>query len=309
MRASTRSTDTLNTLWPKLASVGAREYNEGRPLMNPIQAFFQNYHTDVVGQNLFNQLIIQGVIITLLLSVLSQITGTVIGLVLYFMRRSRFAPLAWIANAYIWFFRGTPLLVQILFIYIAMPLMYIARPLRATDIFTSIGFVGILTDSFVAGFIAFSLNEGAYMAEIVRAGIDSIDPGQMEAAKTLGMTYWLGMRRIVLPQAMRVILPPLGNEFNSMLKTTSLVSTIAVYDLLGAAEAIGSPIFRSLELLTVACFWYLVLTSLWAFVQSALERHYNASTRDPGAGKSLWARFISHETFALPRRVFGAEVK
>jgi len=161
-----------------------------------------------------------------------------------------------------------------------------------------------LTDSFVAGYLAFSLNEGAYMAEIVRAGIDSIDPGQMEAAKTLGMTYWLGMRRIVLPQAMRVILPPLGNEFNSMLKTTSLVSVISLYDLLGAAEAIGSPLFLSLELLTVACIWYLALTTLWTIAQYALERRFNASTRDPGSGKSVWSQLLSmNNLFPFYRRV------
>ncbi len=268
--------------------------------MNPIQSFLRSYDGAAVTHNLFAHLIVQGVIITVILSVLSQFAGVVIGLVLYFMRRARFQPIRWVANAYIWFFRGTPLLVQILFVYLAMPYLSLARPLRAADVFTSLGFTGIYTDSFVAGLLAFSLNEGAYMAEIVRAGIDSIDPGQMEAAKTLGMTYWLGMRRIVLPQAMRVILPPLGNEFNSMLKTTSLVSVISLYDLLGAAEAIGSPQFRTLELLTVACLWYLLLTTLWTFVQSALERRFSASSRDPGAGKVNWSRFV------LPDRLFRA---
>lgn len=266
--------------------------------MNPIQAFLHAYSGTVVVDNVFAALIVQGVIITIVLSVLSQTLGTVIGLVLYFMRRARFQPIRWVANAYIWFFRGTPLLVQILFVYLAMPVFGVARPLRAADIFTAIGFNGIYTDSFIAGLIAFSLNEGAYMAEIVRAGIDSIDPGQMEAAKSLGMTYWQGMRRIVLPQAMRVILPPLGNEFNSMLKTTSLVSVISLYDLLGAAEAIGSPIFRTLELLTVACLWYLLMTSIWTIIQSALERRFSASTREPGGGKFNWS------LFALPDRLF-----
>ncbi len=274
--------------------------------MNPQDCAGVAYCGYYVFHNIFNPLIIQGVIITVLLSVTSQVTGALIGLVLYFMRRAAFKPVGWIANVYIWFFRGTPLLVQILFVYLAMPILHLARPLRAADIFTPLGFVGILTDSFIAGYIAFSLNEGAYMAEIVRAGIDSIDPGQMEAAKTLGMTYWLGMRRIVLPQAMRVILPPLGNEFNSMLKTTSLVSVISLYDLLGAAEAIGSPIFRTLELLTVACIWYLVLTTIWAFIQSALERRFSASLRDPGAPKSVWRRIFSGETLLFPRRVVVA---
>lgn len=267
--------------------------------MNPIQSFLRSYDGAAVTHNLFAQLIVQGVIITVILSVLSQLTGVIIGLILYFLRRSRFLPLRWLANFYIWFFRGTPLLVQILFVYLAMPYLGIARPLRAADVFTPLGFVGILTDAFVAGYLAFSLNEGAYMAEIVRAGIDSIDLGQMEAARSLGMTYWIGMRRIVLPQAMRVILPPLGNEFNSMLKTTSLVSIIGLYDLLGAAEAIGSPVFRSLELLTVACIWYLLLTTLWGFVQMWLERRFSASTREPSdKGKINWSLYV------IPDRLF-----
>lgn len=266
--------------------------------MNPIQSFLKIYSGKFVLDHVFAPLIVQGFIITIVLSVMSQFLGTVIGLILYFMRRTKFAPIRWVANAYIWFFRGTPLLVQILFVYLAMPYLSLARPLRAADIFTAMGFTGIYTDSFIAGLIAFSFNEGAYMAEIVRAGIDSIDPGQMEAAKSLGMTYWLGMRRIVLPQAMRVILPPLGNEFNSMLKTTSLVSVISLYDLLGAAEAIGSPVFRTLEMLTVACMWYLLLTTIWTVIQSMLERRFSASTRDPGARKINWS------LYAIPDRLF-----
>ena len=157
------------------------------------------------------------------------------------MRRARFKPVSWIADAYIWLFRGTPLLVQVIAVYLATSYLGVARPLQASNVFSVIGFdpsgYGGALRPFVAGFLALALNEGAYMAEIVRAGIDSIEAGQMEAAKSLGMTYWLGMRRIVLPQAMRVILPPLGNEFNSMLKNTSLASVISLYDLLGAAQA------------------------------------------------------------------------
>ncbi|HEY7974802.1 MAG TPA: amino acid ABC transporter permease [Ktedonobacterales bacterium] len=268
--------------------------------MNPIQSFLRSYDGAAVTHNVFSSLILQGVVITIVLAVLAQLTGTILGLIVYFMRRARFRPLGWVAEVYIWFFRGTPLLVQILFVYLAMPYLSLARPLRNADIFSVFGFSGVYTDSFVAGFLALALNEGAYMAEIVRAGIDSIDPGQMEAAKTLGMTYWLGMRRIVLPQAMRVILPPLGNEFNGMLKNTSLVSVISLYDLLGAAEAIGSPTFRTLELLTVACIWYLLMTTVWTIIQSWLERRFNASTRDPGSGKSVWDLLLSRDTYAWP---------
>lgn len=274
--------------------------------MNPIQIFLKTYDYHAVVKNWHAPLIIQGLVITIMLAVLAQLIGVLIGLLLYFMRRARLAPMRWFAEGYIWLFRGTPLFVQVLFAYLLLPELGLARPLRAADFFTSLGFQNILTDAFIAGLAALALNEGAYMAEIVRAGIDSIDPGQMEAAKSLGMTYWLGMRRIVLPQAMRVIIPPLGNEFNSMIKSTSLVSAISLYDLLGAAEAIGSPSFRTLELLTVAVFWYLILTTIWTFCQIWLERKFSASTRDPGAPKSIFARVFTGVT-TWPRRGVAEE--
>lgn len=276
--------------------------------MNPIQAFLKNYHGAAVLQYWHAPIIIQGIIITVVLAILAQSAGALIGLILYFMRRIRFKPIGWMAEAYIWFFRGTPLYVQIIAIYLSTGYLNLARPLQSSTIFVTLGFnptgYGGALRPFIAGFLALALNEGAYMAEIVRAGIDSIDAGQMEAAKSLGMTYWKGMRRIVLPQAMRVILPPLGNEFNSMLKNTSLVSYISLYELFGAAEAIGSPSFLTLELLTVAIFWYLVMTTVWTFIQAALERRFNASNLDVGgSGKSLWARLLTPENlFPVMRR-------
>lgn len=277
--------------------------------MNPIQAFLKNYNGAAVLKYWHAPLIIQGIVITVVLAILAQLTGAIIGLVLYFMRRARFKPIGWVANAYIWLFRGTPLLVQVLVVYLATSYLNIARPLQAADVFPALGFdtsgYAAALRPFVAGFLALALNEGAYMAEIVRAGIDSIDAGQMEAAKSLGMTYWKGMRRIVLPQAMRVILPPLGNEFNSMLKNTSLVSVISLYDLLGAAQAIGSPSFLTLELLTIASFWYLMMTSVWTIIQASLERRFNASNLEPGGSgeKSIWSRLLSPEAlFPIMRR-------
>jgi len=260
--------------------------------VNPLQHFLSTFDFHAISSNIFAPLILKGVVITLFLSIIAQFFGVVIGLMLYFMRRARWRPVAWIAEFYIWLFRGTPQLVQILFLYTALPYLNLAVPLRSIDPFTPLGFYGVFMDSIVAALIALSLNEGAYMAEIVRAGIDSIDVGQMEAAKSLGMTYWLGMRRIVLPQAMRIIIPPLGNEFNNMLKTTSLVSVISLYDLLGAAEAIGRYGFRSLELLVVASLWYLAMTTVWGFVQSWLERRFSQSTREPGAREPIWKRLL-----------------
>ncbi len=251
--------------------------------MNALVAFFQHFDTHLALTSLIAPLVLQGLVITIVLAVISQFLGTLIGLILYFMRRASFRPIRWLAEAYIWFYRGTPVLVQILFLYLALPYLSLARPLRNITIFTSLGFSNVYTDSFVAAMVALSLNEGAYMAEIVRAGIDSIDPGQMEAAKSLGMTYAKGMQRIVLPQAMRVIIPPLGNEFNNMLKTTSLASVISLNELLGASQAIGNPIFRPLELLVTASIWYLVLTTVWGTIQAVIERRFNLANLDPAA--------------------------
>ena len=142
------------------------------------------------------------------------------------MRMSRFAPLRWLSGIYVWIFRGTPLLVQIFFIYFDV---------QPADASTSAVLDGPRRKP-STGIVALSINEGAYMREIIRAGIDSIDKGQMEAAKSLGMRYGMAMRRIILPQAARVIVPPLGNEFNNMMKNTSLVYTIGVYELFADAE-------------------------------------------------------------------------
>ena len=150
-----------------------------------------------------------------------------------------------------------------------LPYIHLAQPLIATQLFRHLGFTNqIPLDGFLSGCLALALNEGAYMAEIARAGIDSIESGQMEAAKSLGMTYGLAMRRIVLPQALRVIVPPL-NEFNSMLKSSSLVSVISVADLLEIAQTRASSLAAPLELLTVAAIWYLILTTISGLIQFA----------------------------------------
>jgi polar amino acid transport system permease protein len=251
-----------------------------------------NFNWGYVWQFLFATDILQGVIITVVLSVLAQLFGSLIGLLLYFMRRSNNRALRGLAETYVWFFRGTPLLVQILFLNALFPYLGIANPLIATHLFLHLGFIrDIPLDAFIAGLIALSMNEGAYMAEIVRAGIDAIDVGQIEAAKSLGMTYRQAMQRIVLPQALRVIVPPLGNEFNSMLKSSSLVSVISVYELLNAAQAHGFNLFAPLELYTVAAIWYIVLTTVWGFIQSAVERRLNASNIEPAVvERDVWWR-------------------
>lgn len=251
-----------------------------------------SFRWELVSKYLFSAAIIQGVFLTIILAVLAQFFGTIIGLLLYFMARSRWRVVRGISAVYVWFFRGTPLLVQIYMFFQLIPYLNLARPLRAIDLFSAIGFthgIGpIFLDSFVAALLALSLNEGAYMSEIVRAGIDAIDAGQLEAAKSLGMTYPLAMRRIVLPQAFRIIIPPLGNEFNNMLKNTSLASGAALYELFNTAVGIGGPIFGTLELLVVAALWYLLMTTIWGFIQGYIERRLNASNIEPGASKGQW---------------------
>ncbi|HEY0756328.1 MAG TPA: amino acid ABC transporter permease [Ktedonobacteraceae bacterium] len=205
---------------------------------------------------------VQGAWNTLWISIVAQFFGVVIGLLLALMRLStfpsrKFPALAGLARAYIWFFRGSPLLVQVLLLFDGLPRIFPGLP---------------LLPDWACVVLAFSLNEGAYMAEIVRAGISSVDTGQMEASKALGMRYSLAMRRIILPQAARVIIPPLGNEFNNMLKTTSIASVIGILDLTYTAETFGSPTFTIFELLVVATLYYLLLTTLWDLVQSQIEK-------------------------------------
>jgi polar amino acid transport system permease protein len=267
-------------------------------LSNPILHFLQQvlslngtYTWAYVGQYFFAPDVLQGVLITIILSVFAQIVGSLIGLLLYFLRRSQYGWMRALAIAYITVFRGTPLLVQILFLYSFLPYVHLAQLLIATKFFAHLGFSNqIPLDAFLSGALALALNEGAYMAEIVRAGIDSIDTGQLEAAKSLGMTYGLAMRRIVLPQALRVIVPPLGNEFNSMLKSSSLVSVISVADLLETTQARASSLAAPLELLTVAAIWYLILTSIWGLIQARIERQLNASNLDPALATVPWWR-------------------
>jgi polar amino acid transport system permease protein len=204
---------------------------------------------------------------TIYISIVAQVLGILLGLLAALARTSRLWPLRLLSGLYVLVFRGTPVLVQIFFFYFAFGLPNVVG-LGPVD----------LTAEVAAGILALSINEGAYMREIIRAGIDSIDKGQMEAARSLGMRHGLAMRRIVLPQAARVIVPPLGNEFNNMMKTTSLVYTIGVYELFADAEQGYAQTFHP-EYFVAVAFWYLVLTTVWTFLQAAIERRLAASER------------------------------
>jgi polar amino acid transport system permease protein len=212
---------------------------------------------------------------TVYIAVIAQVMGVLLGLAAALMRMSKLTPLRFMSGVYVWIFRGTPLLVQIFFIY------YGANELLGFTLIPNSLNVGLfsLDGAIVGGILALGINEGAYMREIVRAGIDSIDKGQMEAAKSLGMRYGLAMRRIVLPQAARVIIPPLGNEFNNMLKNTSLLFAIGVYEMFADAEIGYSNSFQPVEYFLGVAFWYLVLTTVWTFIQAAIERRLAVSER------------------------------
>ena len=238
-----------------------------------------------------DHLILSGVWLTLSISVVSQLIGVILGVFGAVGRISRLAPIRWAAAFYVWFFRGTPLLVQISFLYFGLGVTGVYN-------FPDLVLLGITIPGKVqAGIIALGVNEGAYMTEIVRAGILAIDPGQMEAAKSLGMTYRRAMRRIVLPQAARVIVPPLGNEFNNMLKTTSLLVIISVPELyvtFSRKNASGPTVFHPFELFIAAAIWYLLLTSVWGLIQAQIERRLARGTNAAvNAGPGMRERLFS----------------
>jgi polar amino acid transport system permease protein len=242
-----------------------------------------------------------GLAITIYVAVIAQAMGVLLGVLSALAGMSRNRVLRGISGVYVWFFRGTPLLVQLFLVYFGTPYL-----LGGIDLFPN--HVGLLwfdlKGAILAGIVAFSVNEGAYMSEIVRAGILSIDPGQTEAAKSLGMTYRLTMTRIVLPQALRVIIPPLGNEFNNMLKTTSLLSIIAVEEIFRVAQAANSASFKTFEAFLGVALYYLALTTIWSAIQGSVERRLGVS--QPGVqGTSFWGRM-----FGFARRTTGtAEVE
>ncbi len=231
-----------------------------------------------IGDNLFSDIVREGVWMTIRLSVLGMALGIVLGVIFALMRLARAWPIKSIALLYIWFFRGTPLLVQIVFWFFALPQVW--PDWLPTD--------GRMSP-FQTAIFALAINEGAYMTEIVRAGIQSVDSGQTEAAKSLGMTYPTTMRRIILPQALRVVIPPSGNEFIAMLKNSSLVSTISVSELFLVAKLQYSSSLRYFEWLIIASFWYLVLTTVASILQAWLEARFGQDQYGNGQ-RSEWAR-------------------
>ena len=217
---------------------------------------------------------------TISIAIIAQVLGVLLGLVSALAGMSRFLVVRLLAAAYVLLVRGTPLIVQIFFVFFGANLFF------GFNLFPrEVGIAGLtVSGAILAGTVALAINEGAYMSEIIRAGIVSVDPGQMEAALSVGMTRPLAMRRIVLPQAARVIVPPLGNEFNGMIKNTSLLAFIGVYEMFFDAEVHYSTTFRPVEYFLAVAFWYLVLTTIWSVIQSGIEQRLNPAEQTTAPG-------------------------
>ncbi len=213
---------------------------------------------------------VSGAVKTIYVAVISQALGVGFGLLLALWRRGRRLALRVFASGYIWIVRGTPVLVQAVLIYDGISALGLYS-------FPDLHLLGVSIPGVVqAGIITLSLNEGAYMAEIIRAAIDSVDAGQTEAAEALGMRGRQAMRHVVLPQAMRVVIPPLGNEFNNMLKVTSLLSVIGLQELFLAGQDYNSATLQTFTIFLAVAVYYIAMTTVWSFIQSAIERRLEA---------------------------------
>jgi polar amino acid transport system permease protein len=224
----------------------------------------------------------QGLLNTVLLAVIGQAGAIVLGVVIALLRRSANPVASWFAAGYIWLFRGVPVLLQILIWYnLALVFKFVTIPLPFTHVYLVHAPTNAVVTAFVAALLGLGLNESAYMAEIVRAGLNSVDSGQVEAAKSIGMTPGQTLRRVVLPQAMRVIIPPTGNDFVNMLKGTSMASVIGVTELIHAADNISSHNLEIMETLLAAAFWYMVVVTVAGVGQHYLERAFGGQRSRP----------------------------
>ncbi|NEA35181.1 amino acid ABC transporter permease [Streptomyces sp. SID13031] len=227
---------------------------------------------DLVAGYLFEKSIMLGLLKTLQLTVIAMLVGVVLGTLLAVMRLSENPVLRAVAGGYVWLFRGTPILVQLLFWFFlgtVLPQISIGLPFGGPDLVSWP--TNTVITQFTAAILGLGLNEAAYMAEIVRAGIGSVDHGQREAAEALSMNPWITYRRVILPQAARLIVPPTANQTISMLKLTSLVLVIGLPELTTTAQLIYGRNFQQIPLLIVASIWYLVLTTILTVVQNRLE--------------------------------------
>ena len=233
------------------------------------------FQWDIVGRYMLDRTVLRGIAMTIQLTFLVMVIGAVIGVLVALMRMSRDPFLNFCAHGFVWFFRGTPVLVQLIFWYnlaALFPQLQLGIPFDGPKFFEISATVAI--SSFTAALLGLGLNEGAYMAEIIRAGLLSVDAGQTEASKALGHRPWQTFRIVVLPQAMKAIVPPTGNQLIGMLKYTSLASVVALHELMHSVETIYSRTFETMPLLIVAALWYLILVSILSVAQFFIERHY-----------------------------------
>lgn len=245
-----------------------------------------NFGWSTVGYYLFNPNIMTGIQMTIVLTIVAMAIGTLLGLVCALGKMCGVPFFMRLTDLYLWFFRSTPLLVQLLFWY------------NLAALFPVLGIPGIYTvptnsviTPLTAAIVGLSLNEGAYMGEIIRAGLESVDPAQKETAQAFGMSRSQILFRVLLPQAMRAIVPPTGNQVISMVKATAMVSVIAMDDLLYSVQTIYNQTFEIIPLLIVAVIWYLVMTSVLTVIQARIEQYYRRSDRNvsgtPAGASSL----------------------
>lgn len=268
-----------------------------------IVIFNENIRWNRVWEYLFSKTILDGVLVTIWVSIAATIVGLVLGVILAVMKLSKNPVLRWIAEGYIWFFRGTPVLVQLIFWFnLAFLLPYITLKIPFTEIGMRWDTNQLISGS-VAALLGLGLNLAAYFAETVRAGIQAVDRGQREAALAGGMTHRQTMQLIVLPQALRIIIPPTGNEFISMLKTTSLIVVVAGNDLMTNASRIYKQNNLIIELLIVASLWYMFMTAVATYLQSRLEKRFGEErvhlVRGPGFSQRLLK--VATGAIMLPR--------
>jgi len=284
-RTETRTTATTPSAWPDISGLPVMPQRFwGRWLCAAlvalllfwlIRAFAQGQiEWHVVGEFLTAQIILQGLVATIVMAVAAMALGIVLGIITAVMHLSPNPLIKAVAVGYAWFFRGTPLILQLLLWF------------NLALVFPTIGIPGlwetktvVVMTPMLAALLGLGINQGAYTSEVIRAGLLSVDVGQHEAAQAIGMTKLHLLRRIVFPQAMRVILPPLGNEFISMVKMTSLASVIQFTEILHAAQSVYYANNRVIELLIVAAVWYLIVVSILTPLQMLLERHYAKGTR------------------------------
>ena len=242
------------------------------------------YHWDTYFKYILDTRIAVAALHTIALTILAMIVGVVLGSIVAVLRMSPNPVLQGVSWLYLWIFRGTPVYVQLVF-WGLLGAVYQVVNLGVTEV----DLQDVLQNAFLLAVLGLGLNEAAYMAEIVRAGIQAVPEGQSEASKALGMTWWQNMRRTVLPQAMRIIIPPTGNELISLLKTTSLVIAIPYTgELYGRSTDISNSIFQPVPLLMVAATWYLVITSVLMVGQHYLERYFSR-----GSSRQLSARQLA----------------